>query len=68
MECIWKYASKSGKISNVVKEIFTSVVQNLKDTEDTKKVVCKVMTKSAGERDFSAQEVMHHLMSLKLVS
>ena len=26
------------------------------------------MIKSVGERDFSAQEVMHHIISLKLVS
>lgn len=68
LKYVWKYASKSGKISNVVKETFTSFVQNLQDTEDTKKVVRKVMIKSAGERGFSAQEVMHHVMSLKLVS
>ena len=68
MEYIAKYASKSEKISNVVKEAFTSVVQNLKGTEYIKKVVRKLMTKSAGERDFSAQEVIHHIMSLKLVS
>ena len=68
LEYIAKYASKSEKISNVAKEAFTSVVKNLKGTEDIKMVIRKLMIKSAGERDFSAQEVMHHIMSLKLVS
>ena len=68
LEYIAKYASKSERISNVVKEAFTSVVQNLKGTEDMKKVMRKLMIKSAGERDFSVQEVMHHILSLKLVS
>ena len=68
LEYITKYASKSEKISNVVKETFTSVVQNLKGTEDIKEVVHKLMIKSAGERDFSAYEVMNHIMSLKLVT
>ena len=68
LEYITKYASKSEKISNVVKETFTSVVQNLKGTEDIKEVVHKLMIKSAGERDFSALEVMNNIMSLKLVT
>ncbi|CAH3032686.1 unnamed protein product [Porites lobata] len=32
------------------------------------KYASKVIMKSLGQRDFSAQETMHHLMSLKLVS
>ena len=68
MEYIAKYASKSEKISNVVKETFTLVVQNLNGTEDIKNFVHKLMTKSAGERDFSAQEVMDYIMSSKSVS
>ena len=68
LEYIAKYASKSDKLSNVVKEAFTSVVQNLNGTEDKKKVIRELMIKSAGERDFSAQDVTHHIMSLKLVS
>ena len=52
----------------MVKEAFTSVVQKLTGTENIKKIIRKLMIKSAGERDFSAQEIMHHIMSLKLVS
>ena len=54
-------------MSSVVQNAFTSIVQNLEGTEDIK-VIRKVAIKLPGERDFSAQEIMHHIMSLKLVS
>ena len=33
-----------------------------------KSVIQKLMIKAVGERDFSVQEVMHHILSLKLIS
>ena len=44
---------------------FISIVQNLQGIEDVKKVIRKLAIKSDGERGFSAQKVMHHIMSLK---
>ena len=55
-------------MSSVVQNAFTSIVQNLQGTEDVKKVIRKLAIKSAGERDFSTQEVIHHIMPLKLVN
>ena len=39
-----------------------------KNSSNPTKLIEKVIMKSLGQRDFSAQETMHHLMSLKLVS
>ena len=39
LEYIDKYASKAEKISSVVQNAFTSIVQNLQGTEDVKKVI-----------------------------
>ena len=68
LEYLAKYASKPEKLSDVVRDAFVHVVDNLKGTEHIKSVIQKLMMKSVGERDFSAQEVMHSIMSLKLVS
>ena len=57
LEYIVKYASKAEKMSSVVQNAFTSIVQNLQGTEYVKKVIRKLAINSAGERDFSAQEV-----------
>ncbi|XP_066915540.1 uncharacterized protein [Clytia hemisphaerica] len=63
---IVKYASKAEKISDVAKEAFTSVIENLSGEETSGNIFRKLIIKSVGERDFSAQEVMHQIMSLKL--
>lgn len=68
LEYIAKYASKAEKISDVARNAFVSVVENLKGTEETRSIIQKLMIKAVGERDFSVQEVMHHILSLKLVS
>ena len=43
-------------------------MQSCKNNSNPTKLIKKVIMKSLGQRDFSAQETMHHLMSLKLVS
>ena len=68
LEYIAKYASKAEKLSTVVRDAFVNVIGNLKTTDSTHKVIRKLMIKAVGERDFSAQEVMHHILSLKLLS
>ena len=68
VEYLSKYASKGEPRSHVLKHVFSSIVRNCtKDTNPTK-LIKKVIMKSLGQRDYSAQEVMHHLLSLKLVS
>ena len=68
LEYIAKYASKAEKLSTVVRDAFVNVIGNLKTIDSTHKVIRKLMIKAVGERDFSAQEVMHHILSLKLFS
>lgn len=68
LEYLAKYASKAEKISDVARDAFVSVIENLKGTEQMKSVIQKLMIKAVGERDFSVQEVMHHILSLKLIS
>ena len=51
-----------------MKTAFNSIVRNCNIDSSPTKLIKKVVMKSLGQRDFSAQETMHHLMSLKLVS
>ena len=68
VEYLSKYACKGEPRSQLLKHVFSSIVHNCtKDTNPTK-LIKKVIMKSLGQRDYSAQEVMHHLLSLKLVS
>ena len=52
----------------MLKNAFNSVVQNVNSSADPLKVMKKIMIKTLGGRDFSAQETMHLLLSLKLYS
>ena len=67
VEYLAKYASKGEPGSPVLKQAFNSIMHSCKNSNPTK-LIKKVIMKSLGQRDFSAQETMHHLMSLKLVS
>ena len=68
VEYLAKYASKGEPRSPVMKLAFNSIVRNCNKNSNSTKVIKKVIMKSLGQRDFSVQETMHHLMSLKLVS
>ena len=68
VEYLAKYASKGEPKSPVMKLAFNSIVRNCNNNSNPTKLIKKVIMKSLGQRDFSAQETMHHLMSLKLVS
>jgi len=68
IEYLTKYASKGEPGCSVMKTAFNAVVRNCNSNTNTTKLIKKVVMKSLGQRDFSAQEVMHHLLSLKLVS
>ena len=68
VEYLAKYASKGEPRSPVMKLAFNSIVRNCSNNSNPTKVIKQVIMKSLGQRDFSAQETMHHLMSLKLVS
>ena len=51
-----------------MKTAFNSIVHNCNNASSPIKLIKKLIIKSLGQRDFSAQETMHHLFSLKLVS
>lgn len=68
VEYLAKYASKGEPRSPVLKQAFNSLVKTCNNNSNPTKVMKKVIMKSLGQRDFSARETMHHLMSLKLVS
>ena len=68
VEYLAKYASKAEPRSSVMKTAFNSIIRNCNTDSNPTKLIKKIIMKSLGERDFSAQETMHHLLSLKLVS
>ena len=68
IEYLTKYTSKAETLSAVARDSFVSVVTKLNDDLDAKKTIKKLMMKAVGQRDMSAQEVMHQLLSLKLFS
>lgn len=63
-----KYTSKGEKASSVLNDAFTNAVQNISDKNDIHSTFKKIIVKSVGQRDYSVQEVMHHLLSLKCIS
>ena len=68
VEYLSKYAAKGEPRSPMLTNAFNSI---LKDTDSTlcpQKAMKKVIMKTVGQRDFSAQETMHLLLSLKLYS
>jgi hypothetical protein len=68
VEYLTKYAAKGEPRSPILKQAFNSIVKNIESNTDPRKVIKKVVMKSLGERDYAAQETMHHLFSLKLHS
>ncbi len=68
VEYLTKYAAKGEPRSPMLKQAFNSIVQNVDSNTDPHRAIKKVVMKSLGERDYAAQETMHHLLSLKLHS
>ena len=68
VEYLTKYASKAEKLSNVARDAFVSVVNKLDEQMDANRAIKQLMMKAVGQRDMSAQEVMHQILSLKLFS
>ena len=67
VEYLTKYASKPEQNSTVVRQTLSNILKST-TTSQTDKIMKKLMMKVLGERDFSAQETMHHLLSSKLYS
>ena len=68
LEYLVKYTSKGEKASSVLNDVFTNVVQNISDKNDIHSTFKQFILKSVGKRDYSVQEMMHHLLSLKCIS
>jgi hypothetical protein len=68
VEYLTKYAAKGEPRSPLLKQAFNSIVQNLDNNSNPHKAIKKEGMKTLGERDYAAQETMHHLLSLKLHS
>ena len=68
MEYIAKYASKAEKISSVAREAFKSVLCESSNQNETNRALRTLMMRAVGQRDMSIQEVMHQILSIKLVS
>ena len=66
IEYIAKYATKCEPRSQTMKEVFTQIVQNLRDGSSALQVVQKLLINIVGERDYSAQETCH-LLQLPLI-
>ena len=63
-----KYAAKSEPKSQSVQSLYKSCVDRLTDTSDASKLLHSAIVRSVGERDFSAQQTSHMLLSLSLYS
>ena len=68
VEYLTKYAAKGKPRSPLLKQAFNSIVKSTNTLSDPHKAIKKIIMKTLGERDYAAQETMHHLPSLKLHS
>ena len=65
---IAKYIAKGEPRSRSVSAIFSQAVNTLNDNSTSRSMLRSIMICAAGERDYSAQETAHMLLSLPLVS
>ena len=68
IEYLSKYAAKGEPKSPMLTETFDIVMKNTDDNSDAQKTMKKVAMRTLGQRDFSAQETIHLLFSLRLYS
>ena len=68
VEYLTKYAAKGEPGTPILKAAFSSIMNNATSNDSPHKAIKKVVMKAIAERDYAAQETMHHLLSLKLHS
>ena len=68
VEYLAKYAAKTESRSNLLKHVFRTIVSNSLHTATAGSIVKQTAMKALGQRDFSSQETMHHLLSLDFLS
>ena len=62
------HLQKVNRRSPVMKSAFSSIIHHCSADSSLTKLIKKVIIKLPAQRDFSSQDTMHHLLSLKLVS
>lgn len=67
-EYLAKYAAKTESRSSLLKHAFRTIVSNSLHTTTVGSTVKQTAMKALGQRDFSSQETMHHLLSLDFLS
>ena len=68
VEYLTKYAAKGEPSTPILKAAFTTIINNAPSNSNPHRAFKKIVMKTLGERDYAAQETMHHLLSLKLHS
>ena len=68
VEYLTKYAAKGEPSAPILKAAFTTIINNAPSNSNPHRAFKKIVMKTLGERDYAAQETMHHLLSLKLHS
>ena len=68
IEYLVKYTSKAEKKSQGLRQLLHKCVSSASSAPQSSTVFRKMMMKALGERDLSAQEVMHQLLSTKFYS
>ena len=63
---IAKYAAKLEPRSKGLKAVYGNILKSMKDNVSSLKMVQKLMIRSVGERDYSAQETCHLLLGLPM--
>ena len=66
--CACYLVSKSEPRSKATSEVFSNCIRSLSSTSTATSAFRKCMIQSVGERDYSAQETAHLLLSLPLYS
>ena len=66
IEYVVEYATKSEKMSSSYREMAKNFIPFVNERRPFQSMVTKLMNKLIGDRDHSAQEVMHHLLWLQL--
>ena len=60
--------AKGEPLTPLLKSAFNTIINNSSNTSHPHRAIKKLVMKTLGERDYAAQETMHHLLSLKLHS
>ena len=66
VEYLTKYVANDEHRTLILKAEFNKIMNNAPSNDNPHKGIKKVVMKTIGERDDAAQEIMHHLLTLKL--